>query len=72
MSIWLADVNGKIVKAIVDRNFKKFCMKVSDNKNVHHLMVIVLLDIKSVAVCHPIVGSQFIFRLFLEAFGHWV
>ena len=30
MSIWLADVNGKIVKAIVDRNFKKFLLKVSD------------------------------------------
>ena len=31
MSIWLADVNGKIVKAIVDRNFKKFCWKVSNS-----------------------------------------
>jgi hypothetical protein len=31
MSIWLAEVNGKIVKAIVDRNFKKFMMKVSKN-----------------------------------------
>ena len=29
MSIWLADVNAKIVKAIVDRNIKKFGMKVS-------------------------------------------
>lgn len=28
MSIWLADVNGKIVKAIVDRNFKKFLLKI--------------------------------------------
>lgn len=28
MSIWLAEVNGKIVKAIVDRNFKKFMMKI--------------------------------------------
>ena len=28
MSIWLADVNGKIVKSIVDRNFKKFCLKI--------------------------------------------
>jgi len=28
MSIWLAEVNGKIVKAIVDRNFKKFCGKI--------------------------------------------
>ena len=34
MSIWLADVNGKIVKAIVDRNFKKFCLKVSKSVNV--------------------------------------
>ena len=29
MSIWLAEVNGKIVKSIVDRNFKKFLWKVS-------------------------------------------
>ena len=29
MSIWLADVNGKIVKSIVERNFKKFLIKVS-------------------------------------------
>lgn len=29
MSIWLADVNGKVVKAIVDKNFKKFCYRVS-------------------------------------------
>jgi ATP-binding cassette subfamily D (ALD) protein 3 len=28
MSIWLADVNGKIVKSIVERNFNKFLMKV--------------------------------------------
>lgn len=28
MSIWLAEVNGKIVKSIVDRNFKKFCIKI--------------------------------------------
>jgi hypothetical protein len=30
MSIWLADVNGKIVKAIVERNFQKFCYRVSN------------------------------------------
>jgi hypothetical protein len=30
MSIWLADVNGKIVKAIVERNFTKFCYRVSN------------------------------------------
>lgn len=29
MSIWLADVNGKIVKSIVEKNFKKFLLKVS-------------------------------------------
>lgn len=28
MSIWLAEVNGKIVKSIVDRNFTKFLWKV--------------------------------------------
>ena len=29
MSIWLADVNGKVVKAIVERNFSKFVYRVS-------------------------------------------
>jgi hypothetical protein len=29
MSIWLADVNGRVVKAIVERNFSKFCYRVS-------------------------------------------
>lgn len=28
MSIWLADVNGRIVKAIVEQNFKKFCQRI--------------------------------------------
>lgn len=29
MSIWLADVNGKVVKAIVEKNFSKFVYRVS-------------------------------------------
>ncbi len=29
MSIWLADVNGKVVKAIVERNFNLFLYRVS-------------------------------------------
>ena len=28
MSIWLADVNGMIVKAIIERDFKKFCSRI--------------------------------------------
>lgn len=28
MSIWLADVNGKIVKSIVERNFNKFVYRI--------------------------------------------
>ena len=31
MSIWLADVNGKIVKAIVEKDFQKFCYRVSNH-----------------------------------------
>ena len=31
MSIWLADVNGRVVKSIVERNFSKFCYRVSKN-----------------------------------------
>lgn len=29
MTIWLADVNGKIVKAIIERNLSKFIYRVS-------------------------------------------
>jgi ATP-binding cassette, subfamily D (ALD), peroxisomal long-chain fatty acid import protein len=29
LSIWLADVNGKVVKAIVERDFGKFSYRVS-------------------------------------------
>ena len=29
LSIWLADVNGRVVKAIVERDFSKFCWRVS-------------------------------------------
>ena len=30
MSIWLADVNGRVVKSIVEMNFKLFCQRVSN------------------------------------------
>jgi len=29
MSIWLAEVNGKVVKAIVERNFKNFVYRIA-------------------------------------------
>jgi len=41
MSIWLADVNGKIVKAIVERDFKKF---------IYRIMNLMLFSIPSSAV----------------------
>jgi len=28
MSIWLADVNGRVVKSIVEMNFKLFCQRI--------------------------------------------
>ena len=31
MSIWLADVNGRVVKAIVNKSFPEFCQRVSDS-----------------------------------------
>jgi ABC-type uncharacterized transport system fused permease/ATPase subunit len=36
MSIWLADVNGRVVKSIVEMNFKLFCQRVS-KINVTHV-----------------------------------
>jgi ATP-binding cassette subfamily D (ALD) protein 3 len=29
MSIWLAEINGKLVKSIIGKDFKKFLLKVS-------------------------------------------
>ena len=33
LSIWLADVNGQVVKAIVNRNFSEFLKRVSRYAN---------------------------------------
>ena len=33
LSIWLADVNGQVVKAIVNRNFSEFLKRVSRSAN---------------------------------------
>ena len=33
LSIWLADVNGQVVKAIVNRNFSEFLKRVSHSAN---------------------------------------
>ena len=41
MSIWLAEVNGRIVRAIVDRNWKLFC---------HRIFSLALFSIPSSAV----------------------
>ena len=38
MSIWLADVNGKVVKAIVNKSFPEFLKRVS-NHLIHLLQV---------------------------------
>ena len=32
MSIWLADVNGRVVKAIVNKSFSEFLQKVSSHR----------------------------------------
>jgi len=56
MSIWLADVNGKIVKAIVERNFQKF---------VYRIMNLMLFSIPSSAVNS---GMEYFSKLLSVAF----
>ena len=65
MSIYLADVNGKIVKSIVDRNFSKFCYRVSKNKDLS--LTFVLLDFQFGNVLSPGFRSEFSYGLLPEA-----
>ena len=37
LSIWLADVNGQVVKSIVNRNFSEFIKRVGLFKHSHQL-----------------------------------
>ena len=54
MSIWLADVNGRVVKAIVNKNLKQFVYRVS--KTV--LKGDVSLDFRFVPLCSAFVHCQ--------------
>ena len=59
MSIWLADVNGKVVKAIVQRDVNKFAYRVSFN-------VITLSDFEPHAVLDSVECRQLRSGLLLE------
>jgi hypothetical protein len=64
MSIWLADVNGRVVKAIVEKNLKNFIYRVStcvpNNK---------LLDFCPFSVCSTFIDSEFSDRLLAKEVG---
>lgn len=51
MSIWLADVNGRVVKAIVNKDLRQFIVRVSSH-------VTLLLDFCAIFVCSAIVNSE--------------
>lgn len=51
MSIWLADVNGKIVKSIVERNFNLFLYRVSGYSSPSS-------GLQPYALLHSLLGSQ--------------
>ena len=68
MSIWLAEINGKLVRSIIGKDFKKFLLKVSFIPN----LIIILtnycsIDIQSDAVFNPIISSKFWSRLLQQA-----
>ena len=71
MSIWLADVNGKIVKSIVERNFRKFLIKVSQTMP-KFIINFICLDIKPAFVCNPLISSQFCIGLFQQAASDFI
>jgi hypothetical protein len=58
MSIWLADVNGRIVRAIVNKNLKDFIYRVSISLTV---------DFRFVFVCTTFLVSQLRDRLCRQA-----
>jgi len=60
MSIWLADVNGRVVKSIVEMNFKLFCQRVS-NINVTN----VNSDFPTNAFFDPFISCEFGHGVFL-------
>jgi hypothetical protein len=62
MSIWLADVNGRVVKSIVERNFNLFCKRVSKIASQ-----ILFTDILIDALLHPLVGGEFGHGVFFQA-----
>jgi hypothetical protein len=62
MSIWLADVNGKVVKAIVELDFNKFCLRVSRV----FLTYINLIDNKFDAIFNPKFGGKLWYGIFYK------
>lgn len=58
MSIWLADVNGKIVKAIVEKNFNKFCYRVSIFSYTIYTNFFFNLDFQHDVVLYSILSSE--------------
>ena len=71
MSIWLADVNGKIVKAIVERNFKKFVYRVSNMiimvYNFNFYFTSLHLDYEFNAFLDSIICSKFRYGVLFQA-----
>lgn len=64
MSIWLADVNGRVVKAIVNKDIKMFAKRVS-----FPLILKPCLDLHLVFVCNSKLHSEFSTRVRLETTG---
>ena len=63
MSIWLAEVNGRIVNAIVNKDLKLFVYRVSESTDL------IAIDFCPVLLCTALVSSELRHRLFLKAFG---
>jgi hypothetical protein len=57
MSIWLADVNGRIVKSIVERNWNLFLKRVSQEHIIINLFYL-LLDLPIGFIFHSVFSSE--------------
>lgn len=69
MSIWLADVNGRVVKAIVNKSFPEFLQKVSHRSKSPNIFVRPCVDFQTLPFCCAFFYDQLGNRLHPEEVG---
>ena len=58
MSIWLADVNGRVVQAIVNKNLKQFIYRVSLFFNILTCGSFIDIDLRLILICAAVINCK--------------